>query len=125
MTHDPANMNTRKKWPIFKRGLKQTCPNCAEAPLFKSYLKPVDNCAACGTAWKDVRADLAPSWAAMTIAAHIVVMIYHFFLFGSDMAQWLQTSIAMVLAIIICLAVLPPMKGLFMAIIWYHDTKDS
>jgi len=30
-----------------KRGMMNTCPACGSGKLFKSFLKPVDNCAAC------------------------------------------------------------------------------
>jgi len=114
-----------KKWPHLKNGLKQCCPKCGNAPLFKAYLKPVDICASCEQDWSKTRAELAPAWAAMTIAAHIVILIYHFFIFGSGWPNWLQISVLMVIATAICLLALPRMKGLFIAIVWLYRTKDS
>jgi len=119
------SLTPRKKWPHLKNGLKQTCPKCGDAPLFKAYLQPVDSCTSCHQDWNKTRAELAPAWAAMTIAAHIVILIYHFFIFGSSWPDWLQISILIALAVIICLATLPRMKGLFMAIIWLTGADDS
>jgi len=52
------------------RGMKLRCPSCGGGKLFRSYLKPVDHCSNCNQRWEHVRADLAPAWAAMTLAAH-------------------------------------------------------
>lgn len=115
--------------PSFKtslwRGLKGTCPNCGQAKLLRDYLKPVDQCPSCGVRWEHVRADLGPAWASMTVAAHVLVVFYHFVLFRSGLPTWQQITLLCVMAVIICLAVLPRMKGLFMAIVWAKDTQDS
>lgn len=127
--HDPQFEGTEpvagKMWPRIWRGMKLRCPNCGQGKLFRAYLKPVDHCAECGVAWGDVRADLAPAWAAMTLAAHLVVLIWHFFLWDTALADWQLISILCTLAAGISLLALPPMKGLFMAIIWAKGTTDS
>jgi uncharacterized protein (DUF983 family) len=110
---------------ILGRGLRGTCPNCNSARLFRAYLKSVNTCPNCGERWADIRADLAPAWASMTIAAHIVVPIYHFVFFDSGLSTAVQTAALMALAIGICLIALPRMKGLFMAIVWAKGTQDS
>ncbi len=115
--------------PTFKtalaRGLKGRCPNCGQAKLLRDYLKPVDQCPECGVRWEHIRADLGPAWASMTIAAHFIVPFYHFVLFRSELPNWQQLTILCLLATAICLAVLPRMKGLFMAIVWAKETSDS
>lgn len=112
-------------WPRIWRGMKLRCPRCGGGKLFKSYLKPVKACSNCGKDWESVRADLAPAWAAMTIAAHLIVFIWHFFLWGTDLPDWMVISILCAGATAIALLALPPMKGLFMAIIWAKGTTDS
>lgn len=112
-------------WPRLWRGMKLRCPRCGHGRLFRSYLKPVKTCSHCGQPWGHVRADLAPAWAAMTLAAHITVAIWHFIFWRADMPSWQLTLILCALATIICLLTLPAMKGLFMAIIWAKGTTDS
>jgi len=34
-----------KKWPPMKLGMKKKCPKCGDAPLFRAYLKQVEECA--------------------------------------------------------------------------------
>jgi len=112
-------------WPRLWRGMKLRCPRCGTGKLFRSYLKPVEHCANCNQRWGHVRADLAPAWAAMTIAAHLTVGIWHFFFWKTDMTSWQLTLVLGGIATAICLISLPAMKGLFMAIIWSKGTTDS
>ena len=112
-------------WPRLFHGMKLRCPRCGQGKLFRSYLKPVENCANCGQQWGNVRADLAPAWAAMTLAAHVTVAIWHFFFWKTEMPSWQLISILCVVATTVCLITLPMMKGLFMAIIWSKGTTDS
>jgi len=112
-------------WQQLGRGMKLRCPQCGHGKLFRAYLKPVDQCSACGQKWGDVRADLAPAWAAMTISAHITVLIWHFFFWRADIPDWQLITYLCMIATVICLISLPPLKGLFMAIIWVKGTTDS
>jgi len=112
-------------WPRLWRGMKLRCPRCGDGKLFRAYLKPVEQCSACKQHWGHVRADLAPAWAAMTISAHITVLIWHFAFWRTEIPSWQLTTYLCVIAVGIALLVLPPMKGLFMAIIWAKGTTDS
>lgn len=110
---------------ILLRGLRGSCPNCNQAPLFRAYLKAVPTCSNCGVRWENIRAELGPSWASMALAAHIIVPFYHIILFKSAVPIWQQMTLLIAMAIGLCLYLLPRMKGLFMAIIWAKDTSDS
>ena len=112
-------------WLQIWRSIKLRCPRCGEGKLFQAYLKPVKHCSTCKQAWSHVRADLAPAWAAMTISAHMTVAIWHFVFWGVDMPSWQLTLYLCIIAVFIALLALPPMKGLFMAIIWAKGTTDS
>jgi len=112
-------------WPRVWRGMKLRCPRCGQGNLFRSYLKPVKCCSDCKQCWGHIRADLAPAWAAMTLSAHITILIWHFFFWKADMPSWQLTLILGVIATLICLAALPMMKGLFMAVVWSKGTTDS
>ena len=123
--HDDLETQSGSIWPRLGRGLRGRCPNCGVGKLFRAYLKPVEHCETCRTPWAKIRADLAPAWAAMTISAHVTVLIWHFFLFGTGLADWQVIGALCLIATTICLIALPPMKGLFMAIIWAKGTTDS
>jgi len=112
-------------WPRLWRGMKLRCPRCGNGKLFQAYFKPVEHCSNCQQKWSDVRADLAPAWAAMTLSAHLTVLIWHFAFWRTDMPDWLLITYLSIIATAICLISLPSMKGLFMAIIWAKGTSDS
>ena len=112
-------------WPKLWRGMKLRCPRCGDGKLFRSFLKPVEHCSNCGQRWDHIRADLAPAWAGMTISAHITVAIWHFIFWRTDMPSWQLITYLCVIATVIALVSLPPMKGLFMAILWAKGTTDS
>ena len=119
------DVSTVDKWKAIRRGLKGSCPKCGQAKLFRTYLKPVDNCASCSENWEDVRADDGPAWASMLIAGHVLAPFFYFITFRMDLPDWVRTLALVLVGVGICLAVLPRMKGLFIAWIWYTKAPTS
>jgi uncharacterized protein (DUF983 family) len=113
------------KWAAFRRGAALKCPQCAEAKLFASYLKPVKACPVCHKDWENVRADLAPAWASMTFSAHITAIFLHILMFRTDLSDSVVMATLIVIAIFICLATLPSFKGFFMAIVWWNKMEKE
>jgi uncharacterized protein (DUF983 family) len=113
------------KWTAFRRGAKLRCPQCAQEKLFKSYLKPVEACPTCHKNWENVRADLAPAWASMTLSAHFIIVLYHFVFFDKPISNFVAISVMIVIASAICLATLPSFKGFFMAIVWWNKMEKE
>ena len=124
-TDTENNLDARAKWPAIKRGLKMTCPNCGQAPLFRAYLKPVEHCESCLENWGAVRADDGPAWATMLLVGHILAPFFHPLIFKADLPPWAPSLILGVAAIALCLALLPRMKGLFIALIWATRASTS
>lgn len=118
-------MTPRNKRTIIWRGLKMKCPKCDRAPLFRAYLKPVTHCASCNEEWGKIRADDGPAWATMIVVLHILAPLFHFIGFKSDLPGWAVTSILCSLGLVLCLAVLPRMKGLFIGLIWMTGAPTS
>lgn len=116
---------TGKLWPKIKRGLAMTCPNCGNAKLFRAFLKPVDHCSSCGVNWGEVRADDGPAWASMLVAGHLTAPVFHWVVFKTDIPTWTAITVISLLLAVLCIALLQPMKGLFMAIIWAKGAPTS
>lgn len=99
------------------RGLMGRCPCCGKGALMRSYLKQVENCAACGESFGQIRADDAAPWATLIVVGHVFLPLV--FLFNWD---WMPLWVAMVsmsaLVVAMCLAILPRAKTLFIAILW-------
>ena len=113
------------KWQRIGRGLRGACPNCGDAKLFKSYLKQVEHCPACGQNWGAVRADDGPAWASMLVTGHLLAPFFYFIIFKTSLPDWASTSLLVGLGAAMCLAVLPAMKGLFIALIWHTGAPTS
>lgn len=107
------------------RGLKQSCPNCNNAPLFRAYLKPVESCVTCGENWSNVRADDGPAWATMLVVLHMLAPLFHFLTFKPGLPSYAPVLILGALGIFLCLILLPRMKGLFIGLIWATGAPTS
>ena len=112
-------------WPKLKRGLAMKCPNCGKAKLFRTFLKPVEHCPSCGVNWGDVRADDGPAWGSMLVAGHLTAPVFHGIVFKTDIPTWASITVISLLLVLLCLALLQPIKGLFMAIIWAKGAPTS
>lgn len=55
------------------RGMANRCPACGGGRLFRAFLKPVDNCAACGAEMHHHRSDDLPPYISIVIIGHIAV----------------------------------------------------
>lgn len=110
------------KWEHFRtlaiRSLRARCPRCGGAPLFKRYLKQVDECRACGEPWGVIRADDGPAWLTIMIVGHIMAPLVLLAVMESGWPDWLLATALPLLALVLCILVLPWAKWLFIAAVW-------
>lgn len=121
----PVPRPTGPLWPKLKRGLRARCPNCGKTKLFRAFLKPVDHCSNCQVEWGNLRADDGPAWASMLVAGHLVAPLFHYVVFVEDWPMWASITGLSILLAAFCIALLTPMKGLFMALIWAKGAPTS
>ena len=94
------------------RGARCTCPNCGDAPLFKSFLKVSDACSACGQELHHHRADDFPPYIVIFIVAHLVgtgILIAETRF--EDTPLWFHLAVWPLLTVVLCLVLLQPVKG--------------
>ncbi|MBB3539375.1 MULTISPECIES: DUF983 domain-containing protein [unclassified Rhizobium] len=101
-----------------KRGMLNTCPNCGSGKLFKSFLKPVDNCAACGEAMYHHRADDLPPYLAIVIIGHLIIGGYMATDLVWPMPLWLTFTIWAPITVLAALLVIQPIKGGVIGLQW-------
>jgi uncharacterized protein (DUF983 family) len=105
----PAEPN---KLLCVRRGLSCRCPACGEGKLFDRYLSVVPSCDRCGVALHHHRADDFPPYIVMFIVGHIVGYgIYASETHVADIPLWTHAAIWPTLAVVLCLALLQPVKG--------------
>lgn len=116
----------RPSFPIAAwRALRRRCPNCGRAPLFASYLRQVDHCAACGEAYGHIRADDAPPWLTILIVGHVVLPLALAMGFLLTWPAWIGVVLWSTVAVGLSAVVLPRAKGFFLAAIWHLRSPGS
>lgn len=100
------------------RGLRCRCPACGVGRLFRRYLKLMELCPHCGEALHHARPDDAPPYFAMLITGHIVVTAALAVEQAWAPPLWAVAAILSLLASLLSLALLPPIKGIIVAIQW-------
>lgn len=117
----------RPLWPAMRRGAAQRCPSCGKAPLFRRYLKPHDACGACGLAFSGHRADDLPPYLTVFVTAHLVAPGIVAMERLAPPPLWAGALLWSLIAIAICLLLLPVMKGAVIGQQWawrmhgFHD----
>jgi uncharacterized protein (DUF983 family) len=110
------------------RGLRGRCPRCGEGPLFRSPLKVAENCPVCGEDYTPQRADDFPAYIVIFIVGHIVVPLAVAVEQAFSPAYWVHLALWLPLAIILCIALLQPVKGAIVALQWFtgmHDFREA
>ena len=86
--------------------------------MFGAYLKVNDCCPQCGEALHHHRADDAPPYFTMLIVGHIVVGAMLTVEMNFSPPMWMQMAAWPVIAIALCLLLLPVIKGTLIGLQW-------
>jgi uncharacterized protein (DUF983 family) len=108
----------RPLWQSIKRGLLCRCPACGSGKLFRSFLKPVDNCAACGEAMHHHRSDDLPPYLTIVIIGHVIIAGYMMTDMVWPMPLWLTFAIWTPITLLATLLVIQPIKGGVIGLQW-------
>jgi uncharacterized protein (DUF983 family) len=105
-------------WTGVKRGLARRCPNCGEGRLFSGYLTIRSPCEVCGLDNGIYPSDDFPPYLTILIVGHVLVPLF----IWTDRAYapplWVQSAIWLPATVILCLSVLPFMKGATVGLCW-------
>lgn len=115
----------RELWPSIRRALRGRCPGCGQGRLFRSYLKPVERCEACGETWSEVRADDGPAWLTILVVGHLLAPVIGLIVIHGRLSAYQALAVIVGLAVAMCLLVLPRAKGVFIAAIWALRASTS
>jgi uncharacterized protein (DUF983 family) len=113
-----AQVNRRPVLQALFRGLRHSCPSCGSKTLYSSYLRIADGCPACGEALRHHQADDAPPYFTILIAGHIVIPLLMMAELTFAPPMWLHVLIWVPLTAILCLALLPRVKGAIVGLQW-------
>lgn len=108
----------RPLWPAMVNGMKCRCPACGEGKLYTGYLKIADECPSCGEELHHHRADDAPPYLVIVIVGHIIVGAILHIEMVYTVPPWIYLWTMVPLTVILCLALLPIVKGAVVALQW-------
>ena len=100
------------------RGMLNRCPRCGTGKLFRSFLKPVDHCSACGEDMSHQRADDLPPYLVILVLGHIVVGGYMMVDMAYPLPIWAHLAIWAPITVITALAAIQPIKGGVIGLQW-------
>jgi uncharacterized protein (DUF983 family) len=108
-----------------KRGLSRRCPNCGEGRLFTRYLKIRRPCEDCGADNTIYPSDDFPPYLTILITGHVLVPLFILTDRAYEPPLWLESVIWLPATVIMCLALLPSMKGATVGLCWATNMVRS
>ena len=97
-------------------GLACRCPRCGKGLLFKGFLDLVPVCATCGLDMKFADAGDGPAVFVTLFAGFFVLGLALWIEIKYEPPMWLHFVIFLPLALVLCLGMLRPLKGLLVAL---------
>jgi uncharacterized protein (DUF983 family) len=105
-------------WLGLKRGLARRCPNCGKGRLLIRYLTIRSPCEVCGNDNTVYPSDDLPPYLTVFVTGHVVVVL----LVWTDNIYsppiWLEIAIWLPVTALMCLVLLPFMKGAAVGLCW-------
>jgi uncharacterized protein (DUF983 family) len=108
-----------------RAGLGCACPRCGKGKLFRGFLTLAPHCEVCGLDYGFADAGDGPAVFIMFFAGFIVVgaalvteVLYH-------PPYWVHAVLWLPLILIVTLGPLRPMKGLMIALQYYHKAEEG
>ena len=112
-------------FPRLSRDFLGGCPHCGSGKLFKSFLKPVDECKVCHEPLGHIRAEDGPAWATILVVGHVLAPFLLGVVPDSSWPDWMLLATILPAVLILTLVLLPRMKGAFIGIIWRSSCVGS
>ncbi|WP_293808969.1 DUF983 domain-containing protein [uncultured Bosea sp.] len=109
----------------YATGLAGRCPRCGEGALFDGFLKLKPRCNACGLDYKFADSADGPAVFIMLIAGFVVLGAALYVEIAYEPPIWLHMLLWLPLAIVLCLGLLRPMKGLAVALQYAHKAEEG
>lgn len=108
----------RDVWQAMKHGFFGRCPHCGSGKLFKSFLRPVDHCAACGEDMTHQRADDLPAYLVVLIMGHVAVGGYMMVDQVTTLSVWAHLALWVPASLLAAGIMIQPIKGAVIGLQW-------
>lgn len=113
-----AEKDERPVGRSIKRGLLSRCPACGNGRLFRSFVKSVEACTACGERMDHHRADDFPPYIVVTIVGHLVLAGYMATDLILPLTTWQHLAFWAPVTLASAIALMQPVKGAVIGLQW-------
>ncbi|MBL8807361.1 MAG: DUF983 domain-containing protein [Rhodospirillales bacterium] len=115
----PLPETEARSWTLgLRRGVACRCPNCGQTTAFSGFLSIKGACERCGHPLGEYRADDAPPYFTIFIVGHIIVGAMVALDEALPLPVWLQMTIWVPLTALLTLALIRPVKGAVLGVMW-------
>ena len=111
--------------PAISTGLVGRCPRCGSGRLFRGFLTLAPRCDHCGLDYSFADAGDGPAVFVTLIVGAIVVGLALILDVAYEPPIWVHMVISLPLAVILCLAVLRPLKGVLVALQYRNKAEQG
>jgi uncharacterized protein (DUF983 family) len=109
----------------FVAGLLCRCPRCGQGKLFKGYLKVAPNCAVCGLDLGFADSGDGPAIFVIFLVAPIIIILALMVSAAFNPPPYVHLMLWIPATLILSLALLPPFKGVLVALQYRHDAHEG
>ena len=109
----------------FSAGLNGRCPRCGEGKMFAGYLKVRPACSACGLDFSFADSADGPAVFIMLFAGFAILGGALWLDINYEPPVWVHLAIWLPLALILCLGLLRPMKGIAIALQYANKAEEG
>jgi uncharacterized protein (DUF983 family) len=106
-------------------GLKCRCPRCGKGKLFSGYLKLAPTCSTCGLDLKFADSGDGPAIFVIFLVAPVIILLALFVGATFNPAPYVHLILWIPTTLILSLALLPPFKGVLVALQYRHDAHEG
>ena len=111
--------------PPIARGLRGRCPRCGKDRLFQGFLTLRKSCESCGLDFNFADAGDGPAVFVILIGGAIVVFAALMTEVIYQPPYWVHAALWIPLILIVTLGPLRPLKGLLIALQYYHKAAEG
>ena len=117
--------NADKFRAIAAAGWKGVCPRCGKAPMFRSWLKLVERCPACGLDYSFAAPDDGPAFFSLCIVALPLIFLVVWIQVAFDPPPWVHLATSLPIMTLGCLLPLRPIKGWLVASQYVNRAQEA
>jgi uncharacterized protein (DUF983 family) len=111
--------------PPVSTGLAGRCPRCGQGKLFDGFLSIAPNCRSCGLDFKFADAGDGPAVFVTLLAGFVVLGAALWVELKYEPPMWVHLVVFMPLTLIVCLAMLRPLKGVMVALQYRNRAEEG